>query len=656
MNENIKDEKKSAVKAPKTRHTYVKIDRGVDLTKVKKAQALDKNRETFWKIVFRYFKKHPLITTALVVTIAISAAASVLGPKIIENLMNVLMAPAFYEQGGAKPAIDVAFKIGVHYDGSAYYTILFGAHFTWEAWAGLQGGFIVLTAIFTLISNYIGGLIGRSVEIQLRNETLEKLIKLDMSYYSDKKIGELLTKIISDTQIIGDQAQQVPVAFLNAAITFFGSLGILFSIDWKLSIVVLVDVFLVVGILFVSFGIVRKLMMKVRTVITDINGDVADRISTVRLIKSSGTEEYEVERFQEIHKEYYKKSKSQIKAQSTMITVLVAGISSIQAAVVIAAAIIYHNNPIMIATTLTSFISGVGGMIGSIMQTVRITAGLIQASTSATRIYEINKQKASIDPHYTKGGVEISEIKGDIKFEHIDFAYPEKPEQMILKDFSFNFEQGKVYAFVGETGVGKSTISKLLLRFYDATAGRVLINDKIDIKDLKLSSYLDKVGYVEQEPQILFGTVLDNVRYGKFGATDEEVMEACKKADLHELILSWPDGYDTILGERGFMLSGGQKQRLVIARMFLKDPQLLILDEATSALDNIVEKEIQGNLEKLMKGRTTITIAHRLSTIKNSDAIIVLARGVGVAQIGTFNELKDKPGHFQDLYKAGLMD
>jgi ATP-binding cassette subfamily B protein len=649
---NVQVEEKASKHKNQPKHTYIKTNKHVDMKKIKAALKLDKDRETFWKIVFRYWKKHVGMALLLVLTVAISAVTSIVTPKIVENITTVLMAPA--TMFGRTDA--VVGNIHVYFDGTDYYSILFGGHFRWQEWVGLQVGLLGLSAIFTLISNYVGGLIGRGIEIELRNHTLEKLIKLDMSYYSDKKIGELLTKIISDTQIIGDQAQQVPTTMMSAVMTFCGSIGMLFSIDWKLTTTVLVDVIVVMAVMFISFGFVRKLLVKVRAVITDINGDVTDRIATVRLIKSSGTEEYEVERFQEIHKEYYKKSKSQLKAQSTMIAILITGISSIQTVVLIATAIIYHDDANALASKLTSFSSGIGTMVGTIMQTVRIMAGLIQATTSAGRLYEINKQVSKIDPHYTKGGVEIDEIKGNIVFDHIDFAYPEKPEQFILKDFSFKFEQGKVYAFVGETGVGKSTISKLLLRFYDATAGRVLINDKIDIKDLKLSSYLDKVGYVEQEPQILFGTVLDNVRYGRFGATNEECIEACKKAELHDLIMSWPEGYDTILGERGFMLSGGQKQRLVIARMFLKDPQILILDEATSALDNIVEKEIQGNLESLMKGRTTISIAHRLSTIKNSDAIIVLAKGVGVSQIGKFDELKDKPGHFQDLYKAGLMD
>ncbi|WP_237243906.1 ABC transporter ATP-binding protein [Spiroplasma clarkii] len=456
---------------------------------------------------------------------------------------------------------------------------------------------------------------------------------------------------------MGDQAQQVPIAMMSAFFTFFGSLGMMFTIDVNLTLVVLVLMVVILVVIFGSFGIMRKLAFKVRKSITEINGDVTDRIATVRLIKASGTESYETERFIEIHKDYYKKSVKMITAQSIIITLLVAGISSIQMVIVIAGALIYNDDPSFLAVTLSSFISGVGTMVSPIMQLTRVVGGLVQASTSAARVDEVIKAKPRFDSHYGPNeGIEINDISGDIKFENVEFRYPEKPEKLILPKFDFVFKKGKSYAFVGETGAGKSTVAKLLLRFYDPSQGRVLINGTTDLKDIHLSSYLDKVGYVEQEPQILYGNVLDNIKYGRFDATDEEAIAAAKKAELDNLVLSWPDGYQTILGERGFMLSGGQKQRLVIARMILKDPQLLILDEATSALDNIVEAEIQAELDKLMKGRTSVTIAHRLSTIKNCDQIIVLARDEGIAQVGTFDELRHQTGHFKRLYEAGLME
>lgn len=635
--------------------------------------------KTFFGIVFNYLKRHPLVAFSLFIITGLSAVTTVVGPKIIQNMMACLMIPAIVASRIGSGSIDEnglnsileknsENSLSVHYRGNGYensqlldsknyYTDFFGLQLGWQEWIYFQLALFVALGLFTFISNFIAGIMGKNIEIELRNKALEKLVKQDMSYYSDKKIGEILTKIVSDTQIIGDQAQQVPVTLLSAIFTFFGSLGMLLTIDLKLTGILVALMLIILITMFSTFGIVKKLMFKVRDSITNINGDVTDRIATIRLIKASGTEVYETERFKRIHNDYYKKSFSLISMQSTIITVMIAGISSIQMVVVISAALLYNDQTQLLSIILSSFISGVGTMVGPIMQLARVTAGVVQASTASFRIDEIIRSKSILDPHYEpEEGMQIDKISGDIILQDVEFRYPEKPDKIILPKFTFKFEHGKSYAFVGETGSGKSTISKLLLRFYDPSEGKVLINNNIDLKEVKLSTYLDKVGYVEQEPQILFGTVLDNIKYGNFNATEEEAIEASKKAELHELVMTWPDGYNTILGERGFMLSGGQKQRLVIARMILKDPELLILDEATSALDNIVEKEIQNELDKLMKNRTTVSIAHRLSTIKNCDQIIVLARDVGVVQIGTFNELKTKEGHFKKLYEAGLME
>ena len=299
-----------------------------------------------------------------------------------------------------------------------------------------------------------------------------------------------------------------------------------------------------------------------------------------------------------------------------------------------------------------SFVLGINVLIMPIMSLVRVINYLANASASAIRISELLSTKSKINRNLDQSP--LRDIRGNIIFENVTFHYPESKD-LILKNFSYVFKEGKSYAFVGETGVGKSTISKLLLRFYDPIKGHIFINDDKDLSKINLPSFLKNVGYVEQEPQIFYGNVFENVSYGVLNVTKEEAIIACKKANLHRFIMSLPQKYSTILGERGLMLSGGQKQRLVIARMFLKNPKILILDEATSALDNIVEKEIQLNLQKLMKGRTTFVIAHRLSTIKNVDEILVLEKDKGIVQKGTFENLKNINGQFKKLYDAGLM-
>ncbi|WP_338983137.1 ABC transporter ATP-binding protein [Spiroplasma endosymbiont of Othius punctulatus] len=603
---------------------------------IAKEQKWINEKGTFLSIIIKYYKKEWKLGLLFLFLTAFSAAVTIMLPILTQQMIKAIMVdinPAMPASGywGLEWWVSLSIAVG----------IVFGNMF-------IQFG-----------TQYIGVTMGKRIEIDLRNRALEALVKQDISYYSDKKIGELLTKIVSDTQIVGDQAATIPSTILSSILTITAAMILMFVFQPIMAASILVVFLVILFAMMIAFGFSKKLITKVRTVITEINGNVIDRINNVRLVKSSGTEQYETERFKEVHKDYYKETKKMAKVQAVMVVILFGGISLLQLMTVAMAMILYHDSPEAVGfftTDFASFQMAQGTMVGALFQVVMLVMGIAQASVASIRVNNTIEAPSIMDMHYFDG-IEVDKIFGNINFKDVLFAYPEKPEKTILPKFNFTFKQGKSYAFVGETGSGKSTIARMLLRFYDPTEGQILINENVDLKDVKLSTYLDHVGYVEQEPQILYGDVYDNVKYGRFDATNDEVIEACKKADLHELVSGWTHGYETVLGERGFMLSGGQKQRLVIARMFLKDPQLLILDEATSALDNVVEKEIQAKLEDLMVGRTTVSIAHRLSTIKNADQIIVLgANGGGVVQIGTFNELKNKPGHFQKLYKAGLMD
>ncbi|WP_031542960.1 ABC transporter ATP-binding protein [Mesoplasma photuris] len=592
-------------------------------------------KSSFFKLVAHYMLKNKWWTISVILSVVTLAISTALVPKITEQLMLSIK------------DIDGNWGLASSNLQDKWWGV------SWQGNVGIQIGLLVIMGISTYTSQWLAGQLGKKIEVDLRNDIVKKLIELDMSYYSDKKIGDILTKVVSDTKIIGEQTGIIPISFLQATLTLIASIIVLATIDYKLTGIAI----LMFVILLILFGLaylpIKKLLYVLRARITRINGDVIDRINTVKLIKATGTEKYESARFVDLHKGYYDQYKKMNLSQATMLAILFLGVNSIQAVMVVVAVSIYDDAALLVAI-LPSIITSVGMMIGPIMAFMRMIMGLMQAATASQRIQEILDEKKVIDNHFeTKEGIHIHKITGDIHFKNINFAYPEKPGKVILPNFDFTLEEGKSYAFVGETGAGKSTISKLLLRFYDPTEGQVLINDTINLKDVYLSSYLNHVGYVEQEPSILLGDIFDNVRYGRFDASDWDVVEACKKAELHDLIMTWPEGYKTILGERGFMLSGGQKQRLVIARMFLKDPQILILDEATSALDNLVEKEIQIKLDELMKGRTTISIAHRLSTIKNVDQIIVLGPGKGIVQTGTFDELKETPGHFKKLYDAG---
>lgn len=583
----------------------------------------NKSNSSFFKLVLDYYKKYKVFFILMLVFVLLASISRIIQPKILNQLLET-----------------------IYFDNS---------NIEWWGWASIMLGFLVLVAIFTFISNWIGGKLGKRIEVETRKKAISNLMNQDMSYFSSNKSGETLTKVISDTSIIGDQSQRVPSQVLSAIFMVFGGAIVLFTIDWKLTLVTIGVTFAIMAIIIFSFSTVRKRMLFTRSVVTKVNGEVSDKIGAIGLIKASGTEALENKHFNLIHEDYYQSNNKVNISLSLVMTAFTAGVMSISVIVIITSVFLYHNDPVELLV-LPSFLSGVGLMVSPIVQMAQLSQGLAQATASAERLDELLNKETRINLLDQKDKVEIKNLDGDIVFRNVEFAYPEKPNEIILPKMSFTFEKGKSYAFVGETGVGKSTISKLLLRFYDPTSGDVFINNDINLKDVFMPSYLRKVGYVEQDPQIIYGTIKDNIAYGMEDVSDKEIVEVCKKAKLHSIIETWDKKYDTILGERGITLSGGQKQRMIIARMFLKNPDLIILDEATSALDNIVESEINEQLSELSKGKTSITIAHRLSTIKNVDKIIVLKKGKGIVEVGSFKELKDKDGYFKDLYEAGMME
>lgn len=572
----------------------------------------------FINAVFKYFKKYPFLYTLAILTTVISSLVTVIIPKITSFYLNS------YSFTNTSRIMQLAYIL-----------------------ISMQ----VLSGILMYGRNISGSIIGVKVEIEYRNKVLKHLLNLDMSYFEEVKIGETITKLINDTQVIGTNMQAIPLAMLSSIVTFIGGIAVIFSLNWEMSLIILGIVLVIIFVSILNVQVIRRLNYHWRKVYTDVNADITDRINTISLIKSNATEKNELSRFFEDHEKYYASSKKTITFDSFTRAFLVTLLTGINI-VGLVTGLIFVDKGLISPATLIAFLLSVNTLIFPVIQSIQFLGNWAKTSTSIIRIDEILKIKTKVKNE--KNAVAINDIETDIIFKDVSFKYKED-SPWILENFSYTFEKGKSYAIVGATGVGKSTISKLLLRYYDPQEGDILINN-INLKDINLGSYLNHVGYIEQDPQILYGDFTENISYTKQGSSQQEIIEASKKANLHDFIEDLPEKYKTILGERGVNLSGGQKQRVAIARIFLKNPELLILDEATSALDNIVEKEIQTEFNKLMKGRTSIVIAHRLSTIKNVDNILVFEKNKGLVQVGTFDELKEIEGHFKNLYQAGMMD
>lgn len=525
----------------------------------------------------------------------------------------------------------------------------------WTTWIILMSCIVILLGCVVYFKDWLQSVVSSRLEVQFKIAIIRKLFEQDISYYSDKKIGEIMTKVLYDTSNVANEISGLLNSMIQAPLVLiFGSIS-LFLINPLLAGVAVGAVYAMIIILVFVVKNYRKNHLKLRNIMSKINGTTADKINSIRLIKASGTREYENIEVEGIYDPYLKQYKPVALKGAGLSTILITSDVIVAMLVIIVATVVYGQKDPVRFLNIIPITSGLTALTRPLWQVSGIIPAISRASASAEKIYDVMKSKPLFNDNVEHGVILKEEVQ-TIEFKDVVFNYPEQPTKTILQNMSIVFEKNKSYAFVGETGAGKTTISKLMLRFYEPTSGEILING-VNLNTLNLPYFLKKVGYVEQEPQIIFGNVFENVKYGAFDKTDSQVIRACKQARLHGLISNMPDGYETILGERGFILSGGQKQRLIIARMILKDPEILVMDEATSALDNIVEKEIQQSLDELMKNKTTVVIAHRLSTIKNVDEIIVLgANGVGIVQRGTFNDLKNKPGHFKNLYDAGAMD
>ena len=510
------------------------------------------------------------------------------------------------------------------------------------------GGVMVILVAVQCFSNYFignyGHVMGAKIEYNMRKEIFEHYQKLSFSFYDNQKVGQLMSRITNDLFDITELLHHGPEDVVISFIKFAGTLSILAWMNWRLALAA----FVLIPIMFVYAYILNKKMKRAfktnREKVADINARIEDNLSGIRVVKSFANEEIEREKFMEGNRGFLDSKKNSYFYMGQYHAGLTAFITMITVVVIVVGAVLLSNGT-MNAPDLITFLLYISNFTEPVQKLINFTEQFQNGITGYERFREI----LSIDPEIKEceNPVEAKDIRGEVVFDDVGFRYEEGQEK-VLSHVSLKVNAGEYVALVGTSGAGKTTLCSLIPRFYEVTFGTILL-DGIDVRKYTLSSLRKSIGVVQQDVYLFAGTVLDNIRYGKVEATREEVIQAAKDANAHEFIMGLPQGYDTNIGQRGVKLSGGQKQRLSIARVFLKNPPVLIFDEATSALDNESEKVVQESPEKLAKNRTTFVIAHRLSTIRNAQRILVLTEE-GISEEGSHEELMKKHGVYYNLY------
>ncbi len=505
-------------------------------------------------------------------------------------------------------------------------------------------GIILLEAYCNFFITFYGHMMGAKMEFDMRNEIFQHYQKLSFSFFNNQKTGQLMSRITNDLFDISELFHHGPEDIIISIIKLIGSFTVLFLINTKLALIAFgITPIIILYARYLNIKM-KRAFLRNRRKIADINAQIEDNLSGIRVVKSFANEDIEIKKFSEGNYKFVQSKKDSYKYMGYYHSGLNALITLISVVVIGAGAYFITKGTMNIPDFIT-FLLYIGNFTEPIKKLINFTEQFQNGISGYERFIEI----LSINPDIKDkpNAVEMKDVKGFISFKGVSFNYSENTEK-VLSDINFDVMAGEYIALVGPSGAGKSTLCSLIPRFYDVSSGSVKIDGQ-DIRNFKLKSLRDNIGIVQQDVYLFSGTVADNIRYGKPDATDAEIIEASVKANAHDFIMELPDGYNTDVGQRGVKLSGGQKQRLSIARVFLKNPPILIFDEATSALDNESEKVVQESLEKLAKNRTTFVIAHRLSTIRNAQKIFVLTEE-GITEQGTHNELISKEGIYAKLY------
>ena len=502
--------------------------------------------------------------------------------------------------------------------------------------------FLIRTAAQWLVT-YLGHVMGVHIEADMRADIFAHMQKLGFSFYDKNRTGLLMSRVTTDLFEITELAHHGPEDLFISFVTLTGAFIVLWNIQWKLALVLMISVPLIVIFVALRRSRMMRVSREVKQRTAGINAEIESSISGIRVAKAFGNEREEIAKFTNCTDRYVaaKSGYYKVMADFHSGTELLMNLMSLS---IICAGSYFIMKEQMDIATLVTFNMYVASVQSPIRKLTQFTEQFTQGMAGFQRFRAIMHEKPDIED--APDAKPLENVRGEIEFKDVTFTY-DKEKEVVLEDVNLHIAPGEMLALVGPSGGGKSTLCQLIPRFYETTKGSITIDGQ-DIRDVKLADLRGSIGIVQQDVFLFAGSILENIRYGRPDATMEEIVEAAKQAEIHEDIMRMPNGYDTIVGERGIMLSGGQKQRVSIARIFLKNPRVLILDEATSALDTATERKIQAAFDRLAKGRTTLVIAHRLSTIKNADEIIVIGEH-GILERGTHGELVQLGGVYAEL-------
>ena len=503
----------------------------------------------------------------------------------------------------------------------------------------------IIQTVMQYFMQYQGHIVGVRMQADMRRDVFEHLQKLPFSYFDEHKTGVIMSRIVNDLMDISEFAHHGPEDLFISLVTVVGAFIILCTVNIPLTLITFAVLPFLVLFIIKKRSAMTLAFRKNRIEIAEVNASLENSIAGIRVSRAFTGEREEEKKFAENNQRYVTVRERSYRVMAEFFS----GtnfLTSLMNVVILAAGGYCVYRGVINVGDMVAYMLFINMFVNPIKKLIQFVEMFQNAITGYVRFQELMNVKPEQDE---KGAIELKDVRGEIVFDDVTFHYDENKE--VLSHISLTFPQGKMVAIVGPSGGGKTTLCHLIPRFYEISGGSILV-DGHDIRDVTRASLRRQIGIVQQDVFLFTGTIFDNIAYGKLGASREEVYEAAKKANIHDYIMSLPEGYDTFVGERGVKLSGGQKQRISIARVFLKNPPILVLDEATSALDNVTENYIQDSLDELCKNRTTIVVAHRLSTIKNADEIIVMDRD-GIEERGTHEELLARGnGIYKELYEA----